>query len=103
MGDLVFRIFVKIRDQVFRAVLDTGATLSIVAWRLLKTFKKTKTVAIRVGDGRTIHSLGGVHVTVCLGDETVTQHCKVLDTDALDIVIGTDFLRRNLQVKLLSL
>ena len=53
-------------------------------------------VAIRVGDGRTIHSLGGgVDVTVCLGDEQVTQHCKMLDTDALDIVIGTDFLRRN--------
>ena len=82
----------KIGDQVFRAVLDTGATLSIVARRLLKTFKippstpgvtrgctvqkktfeKTKTVAIRVGDGRTIHSLGGVDVTICLGDETVT-------------------------------
>ena len=82
----------KIRDQVLRAVLDTGATLSIVARRLLKTFRKTKTVAIGVGDGRTIHSLGGVDVTICLGDETVTQHCRVLDTDAFDIVIGTDFL-----------
>ena len=49
----------KIGDQVFRAVLDTGAALSIVARRLLKTFRKTKTVAIRVADGRTIHSLGG--------------------------------------------
>ena len=65
--------------------------------------RKTKTVAIRVGDGRTIHSLGGVDVTVCLGDEEVPQHCKVLDTDAIDIVIGTDFLRFNPQVKLLSL
>ena len=74
-----------------------------MARRLLKTFKKTKTVAIRVGDGRTIHSLGGVDVTICLGDETVTQHCRVLDTDAFDIVIGTDFLRRNPQVKMLSL
>ena len=46
---------------------------------------------------------GGVDVTVCLGDEQVTQHCKVLDTDAFDIVIGTDFLRRNPQVELLSL
>ena len=101
--DLVFWILVKIGDQVFRAVLDTGATLSIVARRLLRTFKKTKTVAIRVGDGRTIHSPGGVHVTICLGDETVTQHCRVLDTDAFDIVIGTDFLRRNPQVKMLSL
>ena len=93
----------KIGDQVFRAMLDTGATLSIVAWRLLKTFNKTKTVAIRVGNGRTIHSLGGVDMTICLGDESVTQHCRVLNTDTFDIVIGTDFLRRNPQVKMLSL
>ena len=46
---------------------------------------------------------GGVDVTICLGDETVTQHCRVLDTDAFDIVIGTDFLQRNPQVKMLSL
>ena len=46
---------------------------------------------------------GGADVTVCLEDEQVTQHCKVLDTDAFDIVIGTDFLQRNLQVKHLSL
>ena len=95
-------IVVKIGDQVFRAVLDTGATLSIVARRLLKTFKKTKTVAIRVGDGRTIHSFRGVDVTICLGDKTVTQHRTVLDTDAFDIVIGTESLRRNPQVKMLS-
>ena len=96
-------ILVKNGDQVFPAVLDTGATLSIVARRLLKTFKKTKTEAIRVWDGRTIHPSGGVDVTICLGDETVTKHCRVLDTDAFDIVIGTDFLRRNPQVKMLSL
>ena len=74
-----------------------------MAGRLLKTFKKTKTVAIRVGDGRTIHSLGDVDVTNCPGEESLTQHCRVLDTDAFDIVIGTDFLRRNTQVKMLSL
>ena len=100
---MIFRILVIIGDQFFRAVLDTGATLSIVARRLLKTFSKTETVAIRVGDGRTIHSLGGVDVTICLRDETVTQHCRVLDTDAFDIIIGTDFLRRNPQVKMLYL
>ena len=49
--DLAFPILVKIRDQVLRAVLDTGRTLPIAARRLLKTFKKTKTVAIRVGMG----------------------------------------------------
>ena len=95
----------KIGDQLYKAVLDKGATLSIVARRLLKQarIRKTKTMAIKVGDGRTIHSLGGVDVTMCLGDEQVTQHCKVLDDDAFDIVTGTDFLRRSPQVKLLSL
>ena len=101
--DLFFWILVKIGGQVFRAVLDTGATLSIVARRLLKTFKKTKIGAIRVGDGRAIHFFGGVDVTICLGDETLNQHCRVLDTDAFDIVKSTDFLRRNPQVKMLSL
>ena len=102
---MVFWITVKIGDQVYRAVLDTGATLSISARRLLKQAKIriTKTVAIRVW-GWSDHSFpGGVHVTVCLGDEQVAQHCKVRDTNAFDIVIGTDFLRRNPQVKLLSL
>ena len=42
-------------------------------------------------------------MTICLGDESVTQHGRVLDLDAFDIVIGTDFLRRNPQVKMLSL
>ena len=102
---MVFWITVKIGDQVYKGVSDTAATLSIVARRLLRQAKvwKTKIVAIRVGDGQTIHSLGGVNVTVCPGDEQVTQHCKVLDTDAFDIVIGTVFLRRDPQVKLLSL
>ena len=50
----------RIGDEVHKAVLDTGATLSTVASRLLKQAKirKIQTVAIRVGDGGTIHSLG---------------------------------------------
>ena len=50
-----------------------------------------------------MHSAGGFDVTVCLGDEVVTQHCKRLDTDAFDVNVGTDFLLRNRQRKLLSL
>ena len=70
--------------------MDTGATLSILGCRLLKQVKiwKTKTVAIRVGDGRTIRSLRGVDVTVCLGDEEMTQRCKVQDTDTLTLSLA---------------
>ena len=41
-------------------------------------------------------------MTVCQGTEQVTQHCKVLDTDAFEIVISTDPLRRNTKLKLSS-
>ena len=63
--------------------------LSIVARRLLKQarIRKIKTVAISVGDGRTIHSLVGVDLTVCLGGGKVTHHCRVPDTDALADVL----------------
>ena len=84
-------------------MLDTGATLFIVAWHLLKTFKKTKNLAIRVGNGWTIHSLGGVDVSFCLAAKSLMQHCRVLDADAFDIVIGTELLQKNPQVTLLSL
>ena len=33
----------------------------------------------------------------------MTQHYKLVDTDAFEIVIGTDFLRCNPQVQLFSL
>ena len=101
---MVFWITVKTDDQVYKVVLDTGAMLSIVARGLLKQTKipKTKTVGIGVGDGRTIHSQGGVDVTVCPHDERVTQYYKVFDSHTFDIVIGTDFLRRDPKVKLLS-
>ena len=85
------------------AAQNTGATLSIEARRLLKNFKKANTVAISIGDGQTIHSLGGVDVSICLGNKSLMQHCRVLVTDAFDIVIGTNVLRKNPQVKVLSL
>ena len=102
---MVFWIIIKIGYQVYKAVLDTGTTLSMAACRLLKQAKirKTKTAAIRVGNGRTFHSLSGVHVTSSLGGEEETQHCKVLDGDAFDIFIGVDFLRCYPEVKLLLL
>ena len=65
--DLFFWVLGEIQDEVFRAVPDTGATLPIVARRLLRNFKKAKTVAITVGGGRTIYSLRGVDVSICLG------------------------------------
>ena len=54
----------------------------------------------------TIHRLrgeGGFIATVCLGNESMTQHYTVLDAEALDILMGADFLNNNTHVKPLSL
>ena len=52
---------VTIGDRSCKAVLDTGAMLSIVALRLAKRGnpRKIKTMAIRAGHGRAIPSPGG--------------------------------------------
>ena len=102
---MVFGLTVETCDHVYKAVLDKRDTLSIVARGLRKEAKigKSKTFAIRVVDGRTIHSLAGVDMTAGVGNEKVTKPWRILDTDAFDIVIGIDFGRRNPKVKLLSL
>ena len=93
----------KFRDSVFlgsaRQRRDTVHSVPAPA----KYINKTKTVAATVGDWWTVHSLGGVDVSFCLADESVMQHRRVLDTEAFDIVIGTKILRKNPQVKMLSL
>ena len=85
----VFRYTVEMGDRLYKAFLDTGARLSIVARRLLKQarIRKIKTVAISVGDGRTIHSLVGVDLTACLVNRKVTHHCRMPNTDALADVL----------------
>ena len=37
------------------------------------------------------------------GEEPVTQHCRVLDSDTFEVVIGTDFVRNNPQGRMLPL
>ena len=99
----MFWITIKVSNQVSKEVMDPGTLLPIVVRRMLKQaeIQKTETVAIRVGDGRTLHSWGGV--TVCLADEKVTQPCKRLDIDVFDLVTGAVFLLRNPELRLLSL
>ena len=94
----------KIGSEIFKAVLDTGATLSIVAQRPLKLpyIGKTNLWPLEYEMAGISVPLG-VGVTVCFGDEEVTQHCRVVDNEASDIVIGRNFPCKTPLVKLLSL
>ena len=49
------------------------------------------TAAIRMGDGHVVHSCGDCEVDVPMGCKSVVHRFYVMDTEAFDFVLGTDF------------
>ena len=98
LGELIFlRTFClasRIQDHSLDTILDTGATVSAVAKRYTRNavIDPHDTMYIRVGNGEVIHSMGSTEVEVDLGSVKCMQICQVLDTNAFDCVLGTDFL-----------
>ena len=68
--DLVFWVRIRLGGREYLGVLDTGATISIVAKNNLPLGSLTNTMptaAIRMGDGHVVHSCGDCEVEVPLG------------------------------------
>ena len=75
-------------------VLDTGATISIVAKIILPRGDLKNimpTAAIRIGDGHVVHSCGDCEVNVPMGSRSIAHRFYVMDTEAFNFVLGTDF------------
>ena len=49
------------------------------------------TAAIRVEDGHVVHSCGNCEVELPMGSRSIAHQFYVMDTEAFDIVLGTDF------------
>ena len=64
------------------AVLDTGATDSIVASSLLSHPNPRGYCAVKVGDGQYTYTTGEKSVDVCMGIFTVPHVCIVMETSA---------------------
>ena len=100
-------LWVRIRlgGREYLGVLDTGATISIVAKKILPcgSLKNTMTTAaIRMGDGHVVHSCGDCEVEVPMGSRTIVHRFYVMDTDAFDFVLGTDFFVQHSQIQSLT-
>ena len=100
--------WVRIRPEggEYLGVLDTGATISIVAKKMLPCGSLTitmTTVAIRMGDRHVVHSCGDCEGEVPMGSRTIAHGCYVMDTEAFDFVLGTDFFLQNSQIQSLTL
>ena len=102
----MFWVRIRLGGHEYLGVLDTGATISIVAKKILPcgSLKNTMTTAaIRMGDGHVVHSCGDCEVEVPMGSRTIAHRFYVMDTAAFDFVLGTDFFVQHSQIQSLTL
>ena len=102
----MFWVGIRLGGREYLGVLDTGATISIVAKNTLPcgSLKNTMTTAaIRMGDGHVVHSYRDCEVEVSMGSRTIAHWFYVMDTEAFDFVLGTDFFVQHSQIQSLTL
>ena len=102
----MFWVRIRLGGREYLGVLDTGATISIAAKKILPcgSLKNTMTTAaIRMGDGHVVHSCGDCEVEVPLGSRTIAHRFYVMDTEAFHFVLGTAFFVQHSQIQSLTL
>ena len=90
----MFWVRIRLWGREYLGVLDTGATISIVAKKTLPCGDLKNilpTAAICMGDGYVVHSCGDCEVEVPMGSRSIAHRFYVIDTEAFDFVLGTDF------------
>ena len=102
----MFWVRIRLGGREYLGVLDTGATISIVAKKILPRGDLKNimpTAAIRMGDGHVVHSCGDCEVDVPMGSRSIAHRFYVMDTEAFDFVLGTDFFAEHPQILSLTL
>ena len=103
---LLFWVRVRLGEREYPGVLDTGATLSIVAKNIspraaLKNIMPT--VAIRMADGHVVQSFRDCEVEVPMGSRSIAHWFHVMDSETYDFVLTTYFLVEHSQIISLTL
>ena len=102
----MFWVRICLGGREYLGVLDTGATISIVAKKILPPgdLKNTMpTAAIRMEEGHVVHSCGDCEVDVPMGSRSIAHRFYLMDTDSFDFVLGTDFFVEHSQILSLAL
>ena len=102
----MFWVRIRLGGRKYLGVLDTGATISIAAKKILPSGDLKNilpTAAIRMGDGHVVHICGDCEVEVPMGSGSIAHRFYVMDTEAFDFVLGTDFFVEHSQILSLTL
>ena len=92
--DPVLWVRVRLGGREYLGVLDTGATISIVAKKTLPHGDLRiimPTAAIHMGNGHVVHSCGDCGADVLMGSRSIAHRFYVMDTEAFDFVMGANF------------
>ena len=84
-----------VEEETCDAVLDSGATDSIVASSLVSDPNRRGYCAVKVGDGHYTYSEGEKSVDVCMGNFSLPHVCIVMETSAFQVCLGMNFIRQN--------
>ena len=102
----MFWVRIRLGGGEYLGVLDIGATISIGAKKLLRRGDLKNimpTAAIRMGDGHVVHSCGDCEVDVPMGSRSIAHQFYVMEPEAFDFVLGTDFFVEHSQILSLTL
>ena len=97
----MFWVRIRLGGREYLGVLDTGATISIVAKKTLPFGDLQNilpTAAIRIRDGHVVHSCGDCEVEVPMGSRSIAHRFYPMDTEAFHFVLGTDFFIEHSQI-----
>ena len=102
----MFWVRIRLGGREYLGVLDTGATISIVAKKIsprgdMKNIMPT--AAISMVNGHVVHSCGDCVVDVPMGSRSIAHRFYVTDTEGFDFVLGTDFFAEHSQIIFLML
>ena len=97
---------IRLGGREYLGVPDTGATISIVGKKILPCGDLRNilpTAAIRMGEGRVVHICGDCEVEVPMGSRSIAHRFYVMDAEAFDFVLGSDFFVEHSPILSLSL
>ena len=97
----MFWVRICLGRQEYLGVLDTGATISILAKNILPRADVKNimpTAAIWMVHGHVVHSCGACEVDVPMGSKSIALRFYVMDAEGFGFVLGTDFFVGHAQI-----
>jgi len=84
-----------VNEVPLEAIIDTGATISVVSKNFVAAanIKKAQAIPIEVGNEQTIFTCGTTAMVLHLGENKISHQVHVLETNAFEAVLGMDFLQ----------